>query len=284
VVTIKELRAFTFNMDIYMEQSHSWAKYASTHTVTCDFLIEHTKSKVDQCAKPALWIFDIDSTLLCLSARFQHIFYDFLRFKFSGAVPESYWKAAQLLTPCEHRYGMSAALEPALVRAGVEDARKVALDLERQMLEFWYEGFFSEKYLDKDFAYPNSAAFVSAIHQSGAHVCFLTGRHAKTMTQGTRATLKNLGFPLNHETAFLNLKVNLNESDVDYKHRYLSHLNRKYSVLGFMDNEPENIHAQIKINSDALPVWFYSISSDRIPSLSAAEEAHLCVLNSFNCE
>ncbi len=282
MVTIKELHAFKLNMKIYADESHQWAKYGKANAIDLSYLAEQTKARVSTARRAPLWIFDIDSTLLCLSNRFQHIFSDFLRFEYKAPVPAVYWAVANALSPETHRYGIGPALEPVFSQCGVEDAFAVANALAEEMFPFWYQGFFSERYLDKDFEYPDAAKFVTEMNKMGAHICYLTGRHAKTMTRGTRETLKGLGFPLNDQNSFLIMKNDIEESDVGYKHRYLDYLNRRYEVLGFVDNEPENIRAQMRINSSALPVWFHSISSDRIPLLTKVEEKHLCVLRSFN--
>ena len=269
-------------MKIYVDESHGWAKYAVTNSINSDYLIKASHPRIANAKKTPLWIFDIDSTLLCLSKRFQHIFFDYLRFEYRQNVPAAYWAVAQKLSAETHRYGIAPALTPVMQACGVLGAESVSKALADEMFPFWYRTFFSERYLDHDFSYPDAAVFVSTLHHMGAHICYLTGRHAKTMTHGTHRTLRGLGFPLDDDRAFLTMKTDLGESDVSYKHRYLSYLNQRYDVVGFVDNEPENVLAQMQINSAALPVWFHSISSDRVPKLVSFQEKHLCVLRSFN--
>ena len=271
-------------MKIYVDESHGWARYGKHRAISSTALLERTGQRYADAGSAAtpLWIFDIDSTLMCLSARFQHIFFDYLRFHHPGPVSPAIWAAAHRLSPEEHRYGIFESLYPAFSQCGIEGAETLARQFEERMLPFWLDAFFSDRYLDKDFAYPGAAAFVSAVRAMGVHVCYLTGRPAKNMTQGTRLSLRQLGFPLDDQSSFLVLKTNEEESDVEYKHRYLRQLNRRYRVLGFVDNEPENVRAQIQINRDAASVWFHSISSNRIPELTPFESEHLCVLRSFN--
>lgn len=270
-------------MQIFIDDNHAWAPHALDRSVDVAFLLEQSRKKLSQnhLAKRPLWIFDIDSTLFCLADRFQHIFFDYLRFRHPGPVPALYWRIAEGLNPAWHRYGIEPCLAPAFAHWGVADAESVARKLSEQMFPFWYDAFFSERYLERDFAYPEAVNFVREIYNAGIDICYLTGRHAKTMTRGTQESLRALGFPLDSERAFLRMKSNLDESDVGFKARYLRHLGHNYRVLGFMDNEPENVHAQLEVNKDALAVWFHSISSDRIPVLSPSERQHLYVLRSF---
>lgn len=273
-------------MSIFVDESHPWAKYAPQKSLSSEVLLERSEHELRglgklSSTKPALWILDIDSTLLCLANRFQHIFFDYLRFHHDEPVPTVFWQIADGLKPSWHRYGIENCLEPAFVHWRVENPIQKAQQISKKMFPFWYQAFFSESYLDKDFAYPGAADFVNHLYKMGVHICYLTGRHAKTMTRGTRHGLRDLGFPVDDDRAFMILKSNEDESDVFYKQKYLRYLNQRYHVLGFMDNEPENIEAQLKINSKPMSVWFHSISSDRIPVLAKHHEPHLYVMRSF---
>lgn len=128
----------------------------------------------------------------------------------------------------------------------------LAPDLER----FWWERFFDPALLACDAPLPGSARFVRELHARGAHVVYLTGRHA-SMAPATREALTRCGFPLG-ERATLVHKGDPEEADEAFKARALDALDAWGRVVAAFDNEPVNVNLFADRWPEAVSVWVHT--------------------------
>jgi len=255
-------------MKIYRDVAHPWAALSKSHTTSLQKVYSHTSNEIERAFKKPVWIIDIDSTLLCLSLRARRILEDFVRFEWRGDHYSELLRSCVHMDASNHMYGIRPNIECVFGVIGVCPNKGFYREFENKFMPFWKQNFFNDRYLDQDFKYPGADTFCNEVSKLGARIVYLTGRHENSMRFGTIRTMKNLGFPVSQDQATFILKTDPLEADMVYKTRVLRHLNDAFHVVGFIDNEPENILAQIKQNKDSMNIWFHSISSERIPDLN----------------
>lgn len=174
-------------------------------------------------------VFDLDSTLFCVSPRTQAILREFALVE---AVAERFPDEAQILKDIEVRpsdWGIRSVLE----RYGV----KSTIDFFETLRGYWRERFFSNSHMRHDTIYPHANLFVQKIDETGADVVYLTGRSRHLMEAGTIENLKKWSFPLKSEDR-LYMKPKNVDSDVQFKVRELEQITKSYDALWFFENEP----------------------------------------------
>jgi phosphoglycolate phosphatase-like HAD superfamily hydrolase len=201
-------------------------------------------------------VFDLDSTLFCVSPRTQAILRelggdaDFSR-RFSEAaallrgievLPTDY-SVRRLL----QRYPLTATEELGLA-----------------IRDYWHQHFFSDRHLDKDILYPSANEYVSHLHALGAQILYLTGRADSRMRAGTVAALRRFGFP-EFEDSWLYMKPSEAESDEHFKVTQLKELVREYDYLWFFENEPLIIHEVRAALPQVRVVFVQSVHSGKAP-------------------
>ena len=178
-------------------------------------------------------VFDLDSTLFCVSPRSQAILrelsiQDWFRQKFPDA---SRVLASVEILPTE--YGIKSAL----VRSGVQPTP----GLVEQVVTFWRERFFSNTHMHHDLTYPGAQDFVRRVHEGGADVYYLTGRNESKMREGTMRNLTSWKFP-DVPLERVMMKLDSEEADHVFKERRLKDLSLNYKHIWFFENEPVIIH------------------------------------------
>lgn len=174
-------------------------------------------------------IFDLDSTLFCVSPRIQHILRtlgnsdDFSRvYKAEAEVLKNIevlptdWGVKTVL----QRTGMTAT--PALIH---------------RIRSYWGSQFFSNHHLDKDIIYPAADEYVRHLHSFGARILYLTGRAESSMREGTLKALKKWNFPLDAESDLYMKPVDI-EKDEAFKAHVLKELVHQFDHIWFFENEP----------------------------------------------
>ena len=183
-------------------------------------------------------LFDLDSTLFCVSPRTEHIL---RQFGISLRAAGQFERAGQLLGqidvgPDEYN------LRRLLARTGLEEIP----ELFEQIREYWREHFFSDRHLERDFVYPGAAEYVTKLQAWGAEIFYLTGRPERRMRLGTEKVLADAGFPALIPGQLL-MKPQGSEpdqhlSDEHFKVTELKRLALEYKALWFFENEPLIIH------------------------------------------
>ena len=178
-------------------------------------------------------VFDLDSTLFCVSPRSEAILHElatenwFIE-KFSEAATTL---ATVKIEPTE--YGIKAAI----MRARLNPTPEL-IDTIRK---YWRERFFSNSHMRHDLVYPGAQEFVKRVHDAGADVYYLTGRNEGLMREGTHQNLKQEKFPdLPFERVLM--KPSDHDSDENFKEMRLREMSSRYECIWFFENEPVIIH------------------------------------------
>lgn len=179
-------------------------------------------------------IFDLDSTLFCVSPRTQAILRQL------GDEPDfksQYETAAEVLRTIEvlpTEWGIRALLQRYQPTGPLEMFHSVR--------DFWRKHFFSSGYLDRDLVYPSADEYVRHLHEYGAEIFYLTGRPDATMREGTLRALEKWNFPLADANTHLLMKPNEAEADEHFKTTVLKTLVPRFDHCWFFENEPVIIH------------------------------------------
>lgn len=174
-------------------------------------------------------IFDLDSTLFCVSPRTQHIL------RSLGEQPEfssKHGPVAEVLRKIEvlpSDYSVREVLARSHARPDPEVADAIRAH--------WKKYFFSSEFLDRDRLYPSANEYVNHLHDLGAEVLYLTGRGESLMREGTIAALRRENFPLFEDTRLM-MKPSDLETDEFFKVRALRDLSTNYDHIWFFENEP----------------------------------------------
>ena len=176
--------------------------------------------------KQAVFIFDIDSTLLCMKFRTQAILEDLAREEFIlKNFPKYSKKMAQILVTTRDW----SVLE-ILSHYNIKDEK-----LLQETNKYWRKHFFSNQYLHLDKPYPKAVDFVNKLSKS--MIYYLTARNSHRLREGTLKSLRTWGFPIQKESQLI-MKEDNQESDKDYKNKHLKILAQKFETLCFFENEP----------------------------------------------
>lgn len=110
----------------------------------------------------------------------------------------------------------------------------------KEITRFWHERFFVDSHIRHDVPLAGAAAFVTACHDAGAIVVYLTGRDVPGMFLGTVASLRDCGFPIGIAGVELVLKPDAHLADEAFKRGAIPSLARLGPMVAFFDNEPAN--------------------------------------------
>ncbi len=201
----------------------------SPNQILAKILAEVKTVGIGNCAA----VFDLDSTLFCVSPRSQAILRDLAadpRFQSRFPAASRILASARIL-PTE--YG----IKQALFRTGLSPSQ----DLVETVRSYWRQYFFSNSHMHHDLMYPGAHEFVTRVHEGGADVYYLTGRNETLMRDGTMVNLKTWNFPdLPFERVMM--KPNDQDSDENFKEQKLKDLSARYKRIWFFENEPVIIH------------------------------------------
>ena len=107
---------------------------------------------------------------------------------------------------------------------------------------FWIERFFTSAYCRLDAAIDGASDFTNAVAASGAHVAYVTGRHA-AMGPGSVDCLRAHGLPVpDGERVHLLLKPDFATSDDAWKLEAFARLDTLGTLVAAFDNEPAHIN------------------------------------------
>lgn len=195
----------------------------------------HSKG-LDQSSKLAC-VFDIDSTLFCVSTRTQAILRSLAKEKdFRSQFKEH----AELLKEIKVQ-PMDWGTKQALLRLDIE----FPLPVINHIRNYWRKHFFSNEFLKHDVLYDSSNLFVQICEQLNCEIYYLTGRNEKLMRKGSLEQLHSFSFPLSHPDRLI-MKAIDDEHDEDFKLNKLRELSPKYEQIYFFENEPVIIHSVLE--------------------------------------
>lgn len=182
---------------------------------------------------PVAVVFDLDSTLFCVSPRSQMILREL------GQDPEfsgSHAREAEVLRGIEV-LASDWGIKTALMRSQIE----TSMDVIDKVRKHWRKKFFSSTHLHHDLLYPSALEFVNHIYEMGAEVFYLTGRNEGSMREGTLRVLREKGFPLMTEEHLL-MKPSDAMADEGFKATVLKKMIQDLPEIWFFENEPLIIH------------------------------------------
>ncbi len=191
--------------------------------------LEQIEFHVSQGALPCV-VFDLDSTLFTTGPRNKRILTEFAEVaepRFAGIT-----EAAAKIAP--ETIGWS--LLDALAAQGMSDAY-----MQAQLMAFWKARFFTDAYVISDGVLAGAVDFVTACHDRGANVYYLTGRHVSDMGAGTVRAITDAGLPFWRGRTSLHLKAAFDIPDLEHKLGAIADI-RSYGgpVVATFENEPEN--------------------------------------------
>lgn len=178
-------------------------------------------------------VFDLDSTLFCVSPRSQAILRELASTpEFQTRFPEAS-RALSTIEVLPTEYG----IKKAMIRTGLNPSQ----ELVDTVVTFWRAKFFSNSHMQHDLIYPGAEKFVESVHTAGADVYYLTGRNESLMRAGTMQNLRVWKFP-DIPVERVMMKLNAADQDHQYKEERLRALASTYERVWFFENEPVIIH------------------------------------------
>lgn len=199
-------------------------------------------------------IFDLDSTLFCVSPRTQAIL---RRLGHDEEFQRLFTDASKVLREIEvlpTDYGF----QNVMARYSIEPTP----ELRQHVRKYWGRYFFSNHFLDHDTLYPSAMEYVTHLHGLGAEILYLTGRARSAMREGTLQALKRCGLPL-FEDSRLYMKPNEVEADETFKAIVLQDLVKTYDHIWFFENEPVIIHQVRRLAPQVRMIFVKSVHSGR---------------------
>jgi len=197
-------------------------------------------------------VFDLDDTLFSTARRNLVIIQNFAVDQ--GDKYPDFVKVASGLTLSDMNWSVSFAL----TQAGL-DPNSASLTPFRN---YWGSTFFTDDYVALDLPNPGAVDFVNACYQGGALIYYLTGRHIgdrglrNGMGQGTTLSLTNRGFPFWQGRCELNLKLDKDQKDADYKADAIKSIQSlNGNVIATFDNEPHNCEVFQEHFCNAMNFW-----------------------------
>ncbi len=185
-------------------------------------------------------IFDLDSTLFCVSPRTQSIL---RRLANDSDFRSRYAIEAEILSRVEvlpSDWGIKPVLERAVFKENFSPEKMPSaaqMAFFREVRNYWRKYFFSSHDLDKDKIYPSANEYVRHLHALGADILYLTGREEGPMRLGTIQALRAWGFPYLTDSKLI-MKPSQVQSDESFKALVLKDLAKHYDHIWFFENEP----------------------------------------------
>lgn len=212
-------------------------------------------------------VFDLDSTLFSTCARNLKILEDFVAAR--GADHPLLREIWPTLTEADMGWNVADSLQ----ERGVED--EVLLS---DLRAFWGARFFTDEFCELDTHVPGAPEFVTACHDAGAFLYYLTGRHVGGMEKGTANALVAHGFPLWTGRATCHLKPDVYANDREFKTAALEQIRGlRGEVVATFENEPGNANLLLEAFPDARHFLLDTVHS---PEAEAPDSA-LIVIEDF---
>lgn len=216
-------------------------------------------------SKPALVVFDLDSTLFDVAPRFEKVLLDFSREQNFNEKFSQFTDLFQKIKVQKGDWGLRDIIE----RAGETFFKEKKLSDEviqnfrLDLKNYWIQKFFTNEYLQHDIPYPGAVEFVQEISKQGHQIVYLTGRDIHRMGPGSLETLKKWNFPLGTPQHQLVLKPHQDLEDAGFKRDWFLNLpENKYSQIWFFENEPANIDL-IRATGKPIQIVFFDSTHSR---------------------
>jgi hypothetical protein len=186
--------------------------------------LERLKARPGGAPRPVA-VYDLDSTLFCTGPRNLAIAHDF------AAIRPKILPFVDRLQPETMGWNVMADLEA----LGFDDKAVLA-----ELRAFWRATFFTDRYVQQDWAYPGAVDLVRAVAAAGCLTYYLTGRDEPGMREGTLKSLAECGFPLPGPDVLLHMKPAWEDEDLAFKLEAFRELHALGEVVLAFENEPAN--------------------------------------------
>ncbi len=223
-------------------------------------------SKEEQ-SSPKLLIFDIDSTLVHVHKRNQAILEDF----FNQSHQQIY----------SHQYNIVKKIQFKKTDWGLREVfskfewPKNSEDFFIKIKSHWKKHFFSNNYLKYDILVPGALDFLTFLDKDPfSEIWYLTGRHKKTMLQGTIDYFNNQKIPFIKEN--LILKPEAQWLDTEFKSDEVKKLLSRGKKTWLFENEPTNINVIQKNFPEVTNIFLKTTHSRQSP-----EPENIISINNF---
>jgi hypothetical protein len=191
-------------------------------------ILEESRTALKK-GRPLDVIFDLDSTIFCVSGRTQAILRELAGdLDLKGRFPEAARQLARLEATARD-WGIRQILERAKVTA--------TLDFFEALRNKWADRFFSSSHLHIDAPYPGALEFLRLLDEAGARIHYLTGRDSPRMGTGTLASIRQHGMPLKSAN-FLHMKPDSQRHDAEFKRDAITQILGPIRRGWFFENEP----------------------------------------------
>lgn len=227
---------------------------AATYTPQALTYVEELASSAEQNGDQPVVIFDLDDTLMNTRERNLRIINDFIaQSDIQARYPEETQKLADLTSN-----------DIAYLTADTLKARSVTnAAFLKELTDFWLARFFTNEYCAKDQPNPGAVKYVRRLYFSGVKIVYLTGRDIPRMHDGTVASLKAAGFPLDDDQAVLIMKPDPKGDDLEFKKSMFPEIAKMGTVVGVFENEPANINAHHEAFPNAIAIFLDTIHSPK---------------------
>jgi len=191
--------------------------------------LEAVLARAKAMGRRAVVIFDLDSTLFDNKPRQARILREFgqaRKIAPLSACTASYFSSGWDLRAAMRNCGLTA-----------DEAERLYPEAKR----FWLQRFFTSDYCTEDVAIAGAPQFVKAVADTGATICYVSGR-PEQMKQGTLDAMRKCGFLMPSKGVHLILKASPSIHDDDFKreaHRKIAELGE---VVAVFDNEPTHVN------------------------------------------
>jgi hypothetical protein len=212
-------------------------------------LVERIATHARESGPGAVAVFDLDGCLFDTRPRQVRIFRELA----NRAGLDALYKVRE-----EHFVDWS--LDTTMRNAGLEESF-VATHRDT-VRSWWARHFFTSAYVEHDHAMPGAPVLVRAVHESGVHVVYLTGRDT-TMKAGTERSLRAWGFPYDVTRTTLLVKPTFEMDDTEFKEGALAHVETLGRVVLYLDNEPANVNVFRRVHPESLVVFVETDHSPR---------------------
>jgi hypothetical protein len=192
-------------------------------------VLKSVENSASNTVHPSAVVFDLDSTLFCVSPRTQAIVHSFCS---KAEFKERFKDEIEILKEVELQptdWGLRSALE--------RHKQPINPELFAALRKYWGRCFFSNQFMHHDTMYPEASTYVRRLQDAGAQIFYLTGRHAHSMYEGTVRNLELHQFPFDPE-GMLFMKPSDHDSDEDFKTTWFRHNVARFNQIWFFENEP----------------------------------------------
>lgn len=218
-----------------------------------DKIIEQSKKSPEKFR----FVFDLDSTLFCVSPRSQQILRDLAEeLEFKRRYPSETEKL-KVIEALPTDWGIRMMLERSKIHSTIGFFEEVR--------SYWVEHFFSNDYLKYDIPYEGAVEFVNYVYAQGLDVWYLTGRDIVRMQEGSLKSLRQWNLPLRHPHQ-LTMKPKPGLNDEEFKVERLREWIGVGKEIIFFENEPVIIEKVRRDLPQVQIVFMESVHSGRSES------------------